>query len=466
MARYLPVGLLAVVALLLMASCGGSPPAPTAAPPLPVATEGTSAATAAATAASTAPPLATLSQASPAASTPRASASLPFADDFSNPNSGWPVGTYNKDTVEFRGGKYHILIGQENFLRAAWLTDFNVSDVSVEADASLSGSPDDGMTGVVCRVDAAKNSYYGFMFGADKRFTIVKVVEGKTSTLSEYFQQPSTIRPPQQSNHIRADCVGNRLVLMVNDQKLIENEDGELTGGSFGMIASTGPSGKSGVDATFTRITARAASPLPSPVPTSAGTALPAPGNVVFRDDFSSAAGGWPQRDDTDARTEIAGGALHVMLNKDNTSLLLRPGQAQNLTDVSLEVNVDSTGGPIEDSFGLACRVQDELNYYRLVAGADGFYGIAKVKAGENTWLAFHESLSSSIKARKSPSDPGKSNVLRADCSGSRLALYANGRLLDEVQDGEFQSGGYGLRVGTEKAGAEIFFKDFVARAP
>ena len=132
----------------------------------------------------------------------------------------------------------------------------------------------------------------------------------------------------------------------------------------------------------------------------------------------------------------------------------------------SVEVAADSTSGPIENSFGVACRIKDELNYYRLVIGADGFFGIAKVRAGQNIWLAFHESLVAPINVRKSPGDASKSNTIRGDCIGNRLSLYANGRKLDDVEDDEFKAGDVGLRVGTEKGGAAVVFKDFVVRTP
>ena len=402
----------------------------------------------------------------PAAVTPRGSAALPYADDFSNPNSGWPVGTFNKDLVEYRAGKYHIQIGQENYLRAAWLTDFALGAVSVEADATISGVPDDGMLGVVCRVDTARNSYYGFMIGADKRYSLVKVVEGKTSTLSEYYLQPNTIRGPGEANHLRADCVGDTLTFIVNDQKLVENHDGDLPSGSFGMIASTGPSGKSAVDATFTQISARPAPTAATALPTAAATAAPAFNTVALRDDFTNANSGWPLRDDQDVKSEYTNNSYHVVMQKDNTSVLLRPKQAPNTADVSVEVAADSTSGPIENSFGVACRIKDELNYYRLVIGADGFFGIAKVRAGQNIWLAFHESLVAPINVRKSPGDASKSNTIRGDCIGNRLSLYANGRKLEDVEDDEFKAGDVGLRVGSEKGGAAVVFRDFVVRTP
>ncbi len=462
--------LLIVALVLVLAACGDSTPVPTSAPSVPAPSAistaaGTSIITPALTSVSTI--AATRLVVTPSAvTTPRGAAALPYSDDFSTVSSGWPVGTFNKDVVEYRNGAYRILIGQENFLRTAWLSDFNIADMSVEVDASIANGPDDGMIGVVCRVDTTKNSYYGFLIGADKRYSLVKVIDGKTSTLSEYFLQPNSIRASHTSNHIRSDCAGDMLALFVNDQKLIENHDSGLKAGSFGLIASTGPSGKSGVDTTFTKIAVHSAPVTLTPSPTPAMASAPAFNNVVLRDDFTNAASGWPLRDDGDVKTEYKINTYHVMMQKDNTSVLLHPKQTFNLTDVSVEVTAASAAGPIENSFGVACRVKDEMNYYRLVIGADGFFGIAKVKAGENTWLAFHESLSSLINVRKSPADVGKSNTLRADCIGDKLSLFVNGRKLDEVRDSEFTTGDVGLRIGTEKAAAEVSFKDFVVHAP
>jgi hypothetical protein len=51
----------------------------------------------------------------------------------------------------------------------------------------------------------------------------------------------STVEDPSATNRIRGDCVGDKLTLYVNDQKLAEATDNELASGEVGL--SVGPNG-------------------------------------------------------------------------------------------------------------------------------------------------------------------------------------------------------------------------------
>ena len=58
-------------------------------------------------------------------------------------------------------------------------------------------------------------------------------------------------------------------------------------------------------------------------------------------------------------------------------------------------------------------------------------------------------------------------NVIRADCVGSKLTLYVNGKLLDSQEDAEFMTGDVGLLAGTfSEAGVEVEFDDFSVKVP
>jgi hypothetical protein len=64
---------------------------------------------------------------------------------------------------------------------------------------------------------------------------------------------------------------------------------------------------------------------------------------------------------------------------------------------------------------------------------------------------------------------PGNAtNHLRADCSGSRLAFYANRQELIEAQDSQYRSGQVGMVVSTQpdSGGADVSFDNFVVREP
>ena len=102
-------------------------------------------------------------------------------------------------------------------------------------------------------------------------------------------------------------------------------------------------------------------------------------------------------------------------------------------------------------------------NFYVFYASSDGYYGIAKVVAGDQDLLGAEnlEFTDAIIQA------DGALNVLRADCVGSTLSLYINGTLIFETQDSTFASGDVGLLAGTfDIAGTDILFDNFIVSQP
>jgi hypothetical protein len=58
--------------------------------------------------------------------------------------------------------------------------------------------------------------------------------------------------------------------------------------------------------------------------------------------------------------------------------------------------------------------------------------------------------------------------MLRAECVGTRLALYVNGQLVVEANDSDIPAGDVGLLAGTfENADyLDILFDNFIVRSP
>ena len=75
---------------------------------------------------------------------------------------------------------------------------------------------------------------------------------------------------------------------------------------------------------------------------------------------------------------------------------------------------------------------------------ADGFYAIVRVEDGAQEIIGAEDML---------PGDAIKTgnvtNIIKADCVGSTLTLYANGTQLISVEDTTFTSGDVGLLAGT-----------------
>lgn len=159
-----------------------------------------------------------------------------FQDSFSNPQSGW--GRLNQDAgvADYQNGAYHIYVKAPNVnLWAHPGMDF--STVRVEADIMTASGPQENRMGLICRHRDDSNFYY-FVISADGYFGIGKVKAGKWSLLNgSQMQKSSLIHTGTQVNRLRADCIGNLLILYANGQVVGSAQDADFSDGDVGLLA-------------------------------------------------------------------------------------------------------------------------------------------------------------------------------------------------------------------------------------
>lgn len=183
--------------------------------------------------------------------------------------------------------------------------------------------------------------------------------------------------------------------------------------------------------------------------------------NLLFSDDFSNSSSGWDRvTTDSDYSADYDSGVYRMSVSTSNLDVWANPGKSYS--DVSVTVEATKTGGPDDNDFGLICRYEDTSNFYFFIISSDGYYGIGQVKDGDQNLLS-GDSMESSDSIKLG----GATNIIRADCVGDSLSLYANGDKLSEVSNSDFRSGDVGLITGTfDEAGTEIAFDNFVVRKP
>ncbi|MBN2549560.1 MAG: hypothetical protein JXB15_10410 [Anaerolineales bacterium] len=160
-----------------------------------------------------------------------------FADDFSDPKSGWNQVIAENGETSYADGVFRILVNAPNM--DIWARPgLNLDDVHIEVDAIKVGGDRNNRFGVVCRLQGV--NFYTFMISSDGYFGIGKVrneiyeLVGMSSLqLSEAIKLGSAV------NHLRADCIGNRLAFYVNGTLLAEVQDDDLTSGDVGLIAGS-----------------------------------------------------------------------------------------------------------------------------------------------------------------------------------------------------------------------------------
>jgi len=183
--------------------------------------------------------------------------------------------------------------------------------------------------------------------------------------------------------------------------------------------------------------------------------------NLLFRDDFSTQQNGWDQIMDAEGVTDYYEGGYRIQVLNPGYDYWSNPGL--EFADIIISVQAKKLGGPDENLFGVLCRYQDEYNFYSLFMGNDGYFGVIKVKSGEQEFIGMDRFLKSS----EINQGDGAVNEIQANCIGNNLSLFANRKLLITVQDNDFSTGDVGLVAGTfDIVGVDILFDNFVVRKP
>ncbi|UCD41939.1 MAG: hypothetical protein JSV69_15465 [Chloroflexota bacterium] len=165
------------------------------------------------------------------------SGSVLFQDDFSDTSSGWQNQSREEfGTVDYFDGYYRIAVqGDQNMIWAG--PGLNFTDVRIEADMiKVIGSEDD-LFGLVCRA-ADHENYYFFVISSDGYYGIGKTINGVQSMINAEGMHPSEIVSQGKTiNHLRADCIADRLELSINGQLVAQVRDPDLSQGDVGLLA-------------------------------------------------------------------------------------------------------------------------------------------------------------------------------------------------------------------------------------
>lgn len=160
---------------------------------------------------------------------------LLFADDFSDPRSGWDTSQSEIDLKEYSPYGFWIVINSTN-VKSWSRPHLNFADVSISVNATKVTGPDNNLFGVICRYQDEDN-YYSFLIGSDGYYGITKTKDGYEQIIGRSAMDFSyDIQQGNTENEIMADCVMSNLTLYVNGIKLIDVVDEELAYGDVGII--------------------------------------------------------------------------------------------------------------------------------------------------------------------------------------------------------------------------------------
>ena len=180
----------------------------------------------------------------------------------------------------------------------------------------------------------------------------------------------------------------------------------------------------------------------------------------LFFDDFSESKSGWDRFAGEIGTTDYKNKTYQISVNEPNTDLFANPNKL--FKDTIIEVKAVKVGGPVNNSYGVICRFQDEKNFYSAQISSDGYAGIFRMKDGVYRLIG-HDAMI------PVPSILGGSavNTIHFECIGRSLALAVNGTPVDAREDKSFENGDVGLIAGAfEEAGVIIAFDDLSVTLP
>jgi hypothetical protein len=175
--------------------------------------------------------------------------SILWRDDFSDPNSGWSERS-DSDSMSYLEGEFQISLNSTMTDLITRPSKAFPADVIIEVDTYNAASTDNNDFGVICRMQDLDNFYF-FEIASDGYAVIGMFQANKMQYLSsDKMVSVNGINAGAMPNHIRAECIGNRLRLYANENLVAETTDSTFTaGGDVGLLAGSFDVG--GIDIRF-----------------------------------------------------------------------------------------------------------------------------------------------------------------------------------------------------------------------
>ncbi len=155
------------------------------------------------------------------------------SDDFSDPNSGWPVQDNGKNRYEYLNGEYRILLRPE-WGGAGVRSDFYPEDFTVGVDVR-NATGRQGSYGLLFGLIDNWDSFYTFEIYSEGYFGVYRFSSNNLVILTEGFSP--AIKQGIAPNRLGVERSGASIKIYANGQLLAELYDGTYTGyGYIGFI--------------------------------------------------------------------------------------------------------------------------------------------------------------------------------------------------------------------------------------
>ena len=161
------------------------------------------------------------------------SGTLLLQDDFANSSSGWTTQNTETGFSNYQNGQYVIGVDQPNYDLWSNYENQQFSDLIINVDVNIIRSASGtGGFGVMCRYIDSEN-YYKLEVDEDGYFIIYKYLGGEYYALHDW--DSLSWLAGLSSLRLTASCVGNQLMLAVNDSVIASVTDDSFSSGYIGL---------------------------------------------------------------------------------------------------------------------------------------------------------------------------------------------------------------------------------------
>lgn len=308
--------------------------------------------------------------------------------------------------------------------------DFDFADIQVALDVEFLVKTRVEV-GLACRMQPGAGGRYSFAISNDGRWSIRKSNTNEMILADGWSDQIKA-----DKNRLAARCIGDRLILLVNDVEIGSAHDGDFTSGSLNFGYSADSAGAGTFDNMMVEDWGSGQSSASQPQPDT--------GEIIYAEYFDQPEQmpGWNAKLDANSQANPQDGAYRLAGDSSMAAFIQRE---QTFSDALIEVDVKILGTA---QVGILCRNESE-NYGFLLAD-NGAWVIAK---GGKPLASGNVRL-----------QPGF-NHLAASCIGNQLGFALNGETLGSVTDDTLQQGQIGLTLETQGK-AEALFDNLIVRRP
>ena len=163
-----------------------------------------------------------------------------YADDFSNPLSGWDKYQDETTKADYVGGEYQLGVDKDNLV--TWANPepgVDWADLEVAVDARAMEGPVDNAFGVIVRYEPGSQDYYWYKISADGYYAVDLHQNKDFVSLVTWTESQAINQGPGATNHLEVVCAGERCSFHVNGTHLTDVSDATLRSGNIGLAAAT-----------------------------------------------------------------------------------------------------------------------------------------------------------------------------------------------------------------------------------